>query len=173
MENKEVKREKRSLSALDVFIVILVLLCLAGLALRVALGRDGSLPEDSPKTGEFALTFEIPSLKAQSGSDISAGDVLYTEDGAVFGTLTSQLSVTPARIYSEDADGKYVLSYSSGEGDGALVDVTGVMTVTGYQTGYGFLAGGKTLASPGCEIALHTDRLTFTVRVTDVARVSD
>ena len=167
------KKEKRGLSALDVFVITLAALALAGLVIRIAVGRDGALPEDAPVKGEYAVTFEIASLSATNGSEIQSGDVLYTENGELFGTVSGRLSVTPAKIYTEDADGKYVLSYSGGEGDSATVDVKGVIKTEGYKTDYGFLAGGKIFASPGCELKLHTEKLTAYVRVIDIAKVTD
>ncbi len=172
MDKNENGRTKR-LSALDVFVIVLACLAFAGLVIRIALGRDGALPEDAPVKGEYAVTFEIASLKAIGGSELSSGDMVYTENGEVFGTVSGRLPVTPARIYTEDADGKYVLSYSSGEGDSATVDVKGVIKTEGYKTDYGFLVGGKIFASPGYEITLHTDKLTANVRVIDIAKVTD
>ncbi len=171
METKE--KKKRGWQALDVFVAAAIILALAGFVLSVALGRDGALPEGAPVKGEYAVTFEIRSLSASGGSDLSAGDVMYTESGDVFGTVSGRLSVTPAKIYTEDADGKYVLSYSGGEGDNAAFDVKGVITTEGYKTDYGFLAGGKIFASPGYDLTLHTDKLTASVKVIDIAKVTD
>lgn len=160
-------------SALDVFVVILLVLCVAGLIVRIAVGKEGILPEGAPEKSEWAVGFEVSSLRASSGGDIAAGDVFYTEDGDIFGTVGDQVSVTPAKIFTEDEDGKLVLTYSGAEGgDNSLVDIKGTMTVEGYTVDYGFLAGGKTLATPGSELALHTDRATFTVKILDIAGLS-
>ena len=172
MDKNENGRTKK-LSALDVFVIVLACLAAAGLVVRVAVGRGGALPEDAPVKGEYALTFEISSMKASGGSELVSGDVMYTESGEVFGTVSGRLSVTPAKIYTEDADGKYVLSYSNGEGDSAAVDVKGVIKTEGYKTDYGFLVGGRIFASPGYEITLHTDKLTASVKVIDIAKVTD
>jgi len=163
----------RRVSILDVFVVILLILCVAGLIVRVAVGKDGALPEGAPESGEWAVTFEIPSLKASSGDGFPAGALLYTEDGDIFGTISDQVSVTPAKIYTEDEDGRFVLTYSGSEGDNSLVDIRGTATVEGYEVDYGFFAGGKVLASPGCELTLHTDTATVKARIQDIVRISD
>jgi len=172
--NTNDEKRRRGITALDAVVVILVILCVAGLVIRIAIGRDGVIPEGAPESAEYAVAFEISKLRASSGSDIAAGEVLYTEDGRVFGTVTDQVSVTPAKIYTEDDEGRYILSYSGSEGgDGSLVDIRGTASVEGSEVDYGFLVGSNILATPGREIVLHTDKLTATVRILDVTRVTD
>lgn len=173
MDQKET-RERRRASALDVFVVVIIALCITALIVRVAVGSEGVLPEGAPEKAEYAVTFEIASQKATAGSEITTGEVLYTEDGSVFGTVTSQVSVTPAKIYMEDDDGRIVLTYSGSEGaDANLVDIKGTMSAEGYLLDYGFLVGGKVFASPGYEITLHTERVTAKVRILGITKVSE
>ena len=167
---KEEKKKKR-ITALDVFAVFALLLCLAGLIARLAAGRDGVLPESAPERGEYAVSFEI--ARRRSGTELTSGEIFYTGDDVVFGTLTDQISVTPAAIYKENTEGELILSYSSAEGDGGLVDIRGTLTVTGYPVDYGFLADGKTFFSPNSTLTLHTDKMTADVRITDVAKIGD
>ena len=170
MERKE-KKNKR-ISALDVFAVFTLLLCLAGLVARLISGRDGVLPEKAPARGEYAVSFEIERRRS-TGAELASGEIFFAEDDSVFGTLTDQISVTPAAIYKENADGTLVLTYSSAEGDSALVDVRGTLTVEGYPVDYGFLVEGKTFISPNYTLTLHTDKMTADVRITDVAKIGD
>ncbi len=169
MENKE-KKNKR-ISALDVFAVFTLLLCIAGLVARLIAGRDGVLPEKAPERGEYAVSFEI--ARTRASSELTSGEVFYAADDSVFGTLSDQFSVTPAAIYKENSDGTLVLTYSSSEGDSALVDIRGTMTVEGYPVDYGFLAGGRTFISPNYTLTLHTDKMTTDVRITDVSKIGD
>ncbi len=162
---------KKKITALDVFAVIALLLCLAGLVIRLLTGREGVLPEGAPERGEYAVSFEI--ARHRSGAEFTSGEVFYTEDDSVLGTLADQISVTPAAIWKEDANGNLVLSYSSSEGDGGLVDIRGTLTVEGYPVDYGFLAGGKTFIAPNYTLTLHTDKMTADVRVTDIAKIGD
>ncbi|MBQ7671403.1 MAG: hypothetical protein IJS45_11915 [Clostridia bacterium] len=173
MDQKEA-RERRRAYALDIFVLVIAALCITALIVRVALGSDGVLPEGAPEKAEYALTFEIASQKATAGSEITNGEVLYTEDGTVFGTISSQVSVTPAKIYTEDESGRLVLTYSGSEGaDANLVDIKGTINSEGYMLDYGFLAGGKVFASPGYELTLHTERVTAKVRILGITRVSE
>ncbi|MBR6916862.1 MAG: hypothetical protein IKN38_01640 [Clostridia bacterium] len=174
MNNNADGAVRKRISALDVFVILLMVLCIAGMIVRVSVGREGVMPEGTPKKGSYALSFEISGQRSSLGSELSQGEVFYSEDGKVFGTLTDQVSVTPAKIYSVDDEGKYILGYSSSDGgEGGLVDIRGTMTVEGYQVEYGFLAGGKIFASPNERLTLHTDTSTVTVKVTDVAKIGD
>ena len=165
------KTKKKRIGALDVFAAAALLLCIAALVVRLASGRDGVMPERAPESGEDAVSFEIS--KRRSGAELTSGEVFYTADDSVFGTLTDQISVTPAEIWKENADGALVLTYSSAEGDGGLVDVRGTLTVEGYPVDYGFLADGKTFISPNYTLTLHTDKMTADVRITDIAKIGD
>ena len=167
----DTENRKKRITALDVFAVFALLLCLAGLVARLVSGRDGVMPEGAPERGEYAVSFEIARLR--SGTELTSGEVFYTADDAVFGTLTDQISVTPAAIYKENSDGALVLSYSSAEGDGGLVDIRGTLTVEGYPVDYGFLADGRTFISPNYTLTLHTDKMTADVRITDIAKIGD
>lgn len=163
----------RRVGVLDVFVIILILLCVAGLIVRIAVGRDGVLPEGAPESGEWALSFEISSVRAGVGDGFSVGEVMYTENGEVFGTVSGQVSVTPAKIYSEDEEGRYILSYASSDGgDNSMVDIKGTLTSEGYAVDYGFLVGGKIFASPGSELTLHTEKATCSVKILDIVKIS-
>ena len=171
MEGSKVKNK---ISALDVFVAAVLLLCIAALAARLAAGRDGILPEGAPEKGSFALSFEAPGMRSGSVEALAAGTIVSTEDGDVFGTIADSVSVTPAKLYTEDAEGKYVLSYSPSDGaDGGTVDVRGTLTVEGYFTDSAFLVGGKTGATPNSALTLHTESTTFNVRIMDIAGLGD
>ena len=165
------ENKKRRISTLDVFVAASLILCIAGLVVRLVAGRDGVLPEKAPERGEYAVSFEIE--RRRSGTELTSGEVFYTADDKVFGTLTDQISVTPAVIWKENPEGELVLSYSSSDGDGGLVDIRGTLTVSGYPVDYGFLVDGGAFISPNYTLTLHTDKMTSEVRITDIAKIGD
>lgn len=174
MKDKVNTGKKRGLTPLDVFVILICVICVAGVAVRALVGRDDSLPAPRPESSEYALSFELTGARADAGGYFTVGEALYTEDGVLFGTVRDQVSVTPAKIYSVDEEGHMVLSYSGADnGDGSLVDIKGTLTVEGFEADYGFLAGGKLYAAPNCEITLHTSRTTAHVRVTGITPVGD
>ncbi len=168
---KETKK-RGAPSALDVFAVLLVLLCAAGLALRLTVGREGILPKGVPEKGSYAVTFEIAGFRETAGAELTSGDIFYTEDGSVFGTLSGSVSRIPAKRYTVGEDGTLVVSRST-EGEGAKSDVTGTLTVEGYPVEYGFLASGTTFISPNYRITLHTEKMTAEVRVAGIEKIGD
>ncbi len=166
------KNVKRRVSALDVFIVVLVLMCIAGVIVRVYVGSEGILPVLDPDISEYAVSFEIKQVKASVGGYLSSGEKLWTESGELFGTVSDNVTVTPAQIFFEDKDGKYVSVYSSADnGDNSLVDIKGSVVTEGYMAEYGFLAGGTTYVAPNYEIDLHTEKATVTVIITGISKV--
>ncbi|MBE6562700.1 MAG: DUF4330 family protein [Ruminococcaceae bacterium] len=172
MKNKENAKKGGRVSALDVFIAVLVLMCIAGVIVRVYVGSDGILPVISPELSEYAVSFEVKQAKASVSGYLSAGESLWTEDGTLFGTVSDNITVTPAQIFVEDSDGKYVSVYSSADiGDNSLVDIKGAASVQGYTADYGFLVNGKTYIAPNFEIELHTEKATVTVIVTGISKV--
>ena len=171
MSDSDKKSGKRKVSSLDVFVWAILILCIAGLAIRLFAGREGVLPEGAPESGSFAVSFEIAHQRASSGAELASGAIFYSEDGAVFGTLGDKLSVTPAKEYKENGEGKLTVSYSATEGDASFVDIRGVMTVEGYNVDYGFLAGGRTYVAPNYTIPLHTDTMSASVKITGIVKI--
>ena len=136
MNNASKKEEARRFSTLDVFVVLLLVLCIAGLVIRLTVGRDGVLPKEAPKQAEYAVSFRIEGQRSSVGEEVSSGAILYTEDGAVFGTVASQDSTTPAEIFVVDKDGTVVSEYSKTEGDSSRWDIEGTVAIEGYPGDY-------------------------------------
>ncbi len=172
MKKEEGAKKGGRISALDVFIAVLVLMCIAGVIVRVYVGSEGVLPVLDPEISEYAVSFEIKQVKASVSGYLSAGESLWTSDGTLFGTVGDNVTVTPAQIFVEDSDGKYISVYSSADmGDNSLIDIKGSFSVQGHTADYGFLVNGKTYIAPNYEIELHTEKATVTVTVTGISKV--
>lgn len=172
MKKDNSEKKSRKLSALDVFVIILALMCVAGAAVRFYAGDSGILPISDPEKEEYAVSFEIAQVKTVLGGYIASGENLYNEDGSLFGTVGENVTITPAKLYVEDAEGKYIQIYSSADnGDNSLIDIRGTVSVSGYFTDYGFLADGKTYIAPNYVITLHTNKTTVDVRITDISKL--
>lgn len=169
MNEIEKGRVGRKVSPLDVFAVLLVILCIAALIARAFIGKEGVIPEGAPETEGFTVRFEVQSQNVSLGNSLSSGDILYAEDGSVFGTVENLRSL-PAVIYYENEKGEYA-SYNAPEnGDSSLRDITVTAEAEGYDVDYGYLIGGKTFASPNYEMTLHTETLTLNVRIIDIVK---
>lgn len=172
MKKEEGVKNVRRVSALDIFIVILVLMCIAGVIVRIYVGSEGILPVLDPDIAEYAVSFEVKQAKASISGYLSSGEKLWTENGELFGTVSDNVTVTPAQVFVEDKDGKYISVYSSADiGDNSLVDIKGSVVTEGYMSDYGFLVGGETYVAPNYEIELHTEKATVTVIITGISKV--
>lgn len=172
MKKEENANKTGRISALDVFIAVLVLMCIAGVIVRVYVGSEGILPVLDPEISEYAVSFEIKQVKAPVSTYLGSGESLWTADGELFGTVSDNVTVTPAQIFVEDQDGKYIAVYSSADiGDNSLVDIKGSALTEGYTADYGFLVNGKTYIAPNYEIELHTEKATVTVVITGISEV--
>lgn len=172
MKKEENAKKSGRISALDVFIAVLVLMCIAGVIVRVYVGSEGILPVLDPDISEYAVSFEIKQVKAPVSGYLAPGERLWTADGTLFGTISGNLTVTPAQIFVEDADGKYISVYSSADnGDNSLIDIKGSAMTEGYAADYGFLVNGKTYIAPNYEIELHTEKATVIVIITGISKV--
>lgn len=166
--------KKRKISALDAFVVILLLLCAAGVAIRAYIGNDGVFSEIGKESKDYTVSFEISGITSAVSSYITQGESIYFENGDLLGIVGGGLAVTPAMTFAEDENGKYIQSYASADnGDASLVDVRGTITVSGYKTDYGFLANGKTYLAPNFETVLHTRNVTVTVKITDITAIGN
>ena len=155
-EETKKKTRKRS-SPLDVFTAFVLVLCVAGLIVRAVIGKDGVLPSGAPDTAQYEVEFSITDVKKSLAESVSEGDVLYTEDGEVFGKIDRVISVLP-----------------SGSGDdpaGEPWEVRAIAVCEGYFAEYGFLVNGKIYASPNYELKLHTEKMTVSVTVTDIDKL--
>lgn len=173
---KEIQMEqnkvKKSISALDVFIIILAVLCIAGVAVRLWAGDSGILPINAPEKTEHSVSFEITGIKTVLSSNLTTGEKLYTADGVLFGTVGENVAVTPALLIVEGADGRYTQVFAGADnGDNSLVDIRGTIVTEGYYEDYGYMVGGSVYSAPNSEIVLHTDKAEYTFKITDVAKV--
>ena len=166
MNETENKIIRRKISPLDVFVVILVILSIAGLVARAVIGKEGVLPEKEPSMEEHAVGFKISGIKMTDAASLTNGVVLYAEDGSRFGTISAPPTFTPASVAGK-GDGAPIAGENPADAD--MSDVNGTLMTEGYFTDQGYFVNGKTYASPNWKLTLHTDEMTFTVIITDVS----
>lgn len=170
---KNLTREKRKLNAVDYFILIAVVLCIAGAVLRVVVDRSGGSLSSPVVLEDYVVSFKIENIRNTSTEYLTAGEEFYIDTTKqFFGTLTDNVSVTPALLYIEDANGNYIQTYAPENGDATRVDVRGTMNVSGYMSEGGFLLGGSTPLAANKSFALRTTNLYVTITITDIAKAS-
>ncbi|HHT53942.1 MAG TPA: hypothetical protein GX011_03290 [Clostridiales bacterium] len=177
-ENKEAKARVR-FNILDGIIILVVLLCIAGIVFRYTLmDRLGFAQE----LADFRVTYRIEGVSYTLPGFLGEGDKLYFDDGteagellgvAEFSTYTKQsagnetLLVRPAARYVTDSSGRPVYATFP---EYTLVDAEGAFVCRGAYSSDGyFLLGGKLYLAPGQRITLYTDTVTLHMTITGIS----
>lgn len=177
-EKLTAKQGRVRFTVLDALIILLVLLCAAGIIFRggirdrLGFGREIS---------EFVINFEIYAVDAGLPDYLTPGDALYFGDGVEAGALlgvsdfstntpdeagSAALIVRPATAYMNDILGNIVLSEYP---DGTIIDAKGAIAALGAYSADGYFAlGGERYLSVGQEITLYTGRVTLKLTVTAI-----
>ena len=166
MNNKDyIDQSKKRIAAVDVLIVLLLILCLAGIAVRIAIGENGLFSKD--EKGSYIVSYVIEGEKDEYSSCFSEGCEFYLENGDRFGTLSGNATFTPAKIIGENSRGEAVISYAS---DGT-VDITGALLVSGTMTESGFLLNSNTYIAPNMTVTVQSSDISSEITITDIAKL--
>jgi len=164
---------RKKLNAVDWFLILALVLCLATAGARMLLGPDSTSLQKSAQEENYVVSFKISNIRNSSTRYLTEGETFYMLNPAqVFGTVLGNISVTPALYYMVDAEGSYVPVYAPENGDATRIDVTGTMLVSGITTESGFLAGGTTPLTINKNVTLRSPYLYVTITITDIARAS-
>lgn len=155
---------KRRITAIDVFIILLLCCAAFAVGFKVFAGNAGLFA--GTEEGYY-ISYVIDSADSELGKFITSGTHFYFENEKYFGSVVGDVITTPARVYNENANGEYVLSYSSG----SRVDITGTFHVSGKMTEKGFVCGGEYL-SPGMKINVYGNGVSPSILITDIAKVA-
>lgn len=154
----------RRFAAIDAMIVILLLVCIACVGVRMAVGRGGLLSADGQ--GEYLVSYVVSAIDGEYSDCFAEGKKFYLEDKSEFGTLTAGASFTPAKHYTENADGLYTAVYVT---DGT-VDVRGTALVKGVMTDSGFLLGRSRYIAANSTLTVSSSEITVNITVTDITK---
>ncbi|MGI6167927.1 MAG: hypothetical protein ACOYIA_07330 [Eubacteriales bacterium] len=178
-EGKKGSKSRVSFTILDAIIILVVLLCIAGIVFRYTLMDRLGFREE---LADFQVTFRIEGVSYTLPEFLKEGDRLYFDDGtgagdllgvAKFSSYTKQtagsetLILRPAARYITDSSGMPVYATYP---EYTLVDADGAFVCRGTYSsdGYFLLGGGKYLA-PGQKITLYTDIVTLHMTITGIS----
>ncbi|MBQ2730073.1 MAG: hypothetical protein IJF69_04800 [Clostridia bacterium] len=164
MNKKDEIKTKKKIAAIDVLIVLLLLFCIAGIGVRIAVGDSGMFAKEN--RGEYVVSYVIEGEEDQYSSFFSEGSAFYLENGEMFGTLTGNATFTPAAVRSENSRGEYVHGYAS---DGT-VDIKGTAIVKGTMTETGFLLNSNTYIAPNMTLTVSSSDITVKLLITDITK---
>lgn len=159
--------KKHAVYALDVFIVLLLLFSIGGAAVRAFIGSGtiiGTADED------YYVSYIICNADSSLHEYFSEGAVFYTEDGDAFGTVADLATSTPARIYTEDDEGKFIKGYADPDTNSNM-DISGTFAVKGTMQEDGFRLSGDYLAS-GMKVKVYCSGAATEILITDITKAS-
>lgn len=145
---KNEKNGGRRLRLTDFFLILLFLLCVAGVVFRVWDLNDRAPEESVP----FAVAAEWRNADVRTAACLREGDVLYTAAGEIFGTVTS-VTGTPARVRLREGGALYEGVYP----DDTRCDLRLTVQVNGRLSGGILLRDGTREVNAGQVYRLYSD----------------
>ena len=161
------KKAKTRFNVIDVFIIVLVLLCVFGICFRSQITEWIGIEK---KVEEYQISFEVSEIRHTSSRYFYTGSEVYLDSGdVVVGTINGNCTVLPAKVYVEDAEGALVLTNYPKD---TYVDISGAIKCEGlYKEGRFYLNGTYSLA-PGSSLNVHTEMVDFVMTVTEITKIS-
>lgn len=158
----EKRASKYRFNAIDVFIIVIVILCVLGVYFRSTIsswiGIDKGLKE-------YEISFVINHVKSTSDQYLSTGNEVRMSSGVELGTI-GKCSSLPAKTYVSDTNGDMIeVSYPKD----TYIDITGYIICKGIEKDDGFYLSGTYLLSPGTVISASTEMMDFSFTVTGIS----
>lgn len=163
--SKEEKRNSPFSSGgvfVDIFIILLIAACIAGVVYRCFIYN----PEAGAEQGKaYMVYFEIEDAHESYASYLESGDVVYCADSR------ERLG---ALAVHEQSDENSVLAELPDEQEPDGNSVSGVFrSIPGVMREGTLVLGGSYMLTPGQSLEIYTDTVSFTVRIMRIAKVSE
>ncbi|MBQ7820687.1 MAG: DUF4330 family protein [Clostridia bacterium] len=160
-------KTKLRFNGIDLMIIILIVGCIAGLALRYQLINVIRADSDSKSA---KVSFYLSNIRSTSEDYFNEGDRFYIAgENEEFGTLESGFVFEPAAEYHMKNDGVYVKTSSVN----GRSDMYGSVKAKGLFTEDGeFLLNGTKYIAPGSELSLYSGNIEITVMLTNVEPIA-
>jgi len=167
--NQEKGRKKR-LGALDICILTAILLCVIGVAARMAFRGESALAQDTPLES-YTVYFSIENIRESSIVCFEEGMPFYIQDSEeFFGTLQAIPTTTPAKNIYTDENGNMIVTYNDTDDDRvSRIDAEGAFTISAKKDAQGRIwLGGNTYIAPYKELYLHSRLLSIKIRIISI-----
>ena len=159
------KRSERRFNAIDVFIVVLVLLCILGVVFRSQISEWIGVEKN---VEEYEMSFEVSDIRYTSGKYFQSGSEVYLYSGnALLGTIDGNCTILPAEVYVDGPDGAPVKVSCPKD---TYIDVIGVIKCLGIEKDGAFYLNGTYAIATGSEIKVCTEMICFVITVTGISK---
>ncbi len=157
-------QENKRFNLMDVIIILLALLCIAGIIIRV--GRF-DIFDKGEILNRYNIRFSISNIAYTSEEYLIPGTLRLADHDMNLGTFTGVESSTPAVVYLNNEQGRLVRVQYPPE---TRIDVIGNVTVDGKTEGNNFLLDGKVQLLPGCTYRVQSEYMDFTIKILDIEK---
>ena len=159
------KRSGRRFNIIDVFLIVLVILCVLGIYFRGQIVEKIGIDKDLQ---EYTVSFKIEEIRYTSADYLQSGNAVYFDGGNIlFGTIDGKCQERPAEVYIDGADGVPVkVNYPKD----TYIDVLGRIKCDGLMKEDGFYLNGTYSLAPGSTVKVRTEMLNFTIIITDISK---
>lgn len=166
-----VMENKKRLGALDVFIIVIILVCVGSVGFRIFNNRTSELGE-STQLENYVVSFKVMGIRDSSARNyITKGTKFYLKDSnAYIGSISDgNITITDAMKYYDILDGTTVSASNTATGELYKVDVEASFDVQGKVDSNGrFLLGGNQYIGVNQELQIYSKYLSITILVTGI-----
>lgn len=185
MENKT----KKKLNKVDIVILLLLVLCLVGVALRFVVIKTTPDPDTNPDVPaeEYILSFITRDHRYNTLDFLKADtEFRFYETNNVFGKIASA-NKSPAQKWYYNSEGEYIMVYNDAENEEKLADPFAQSIAARYDIDGTILVKGKYNADgvfiiEGSEkinvvlnkpFLLRSDEMIISVHITDITKLGE
>lgn len=163
----EAKKRRFRFNILDVVILIILVACVLGIAVRYNV-VDKINTKSTLQQAE--IEFLIKDIKPTSAQAIKEGSAFYwTENGITLGKVkTGGITITPAEKFVTNIDGKWLKTTNEERND-----VRVLLQAEGLMTDSGFMLSGTQYLAPGKEMLIGSSEISVNVTITDIKIVTN
>lgn len=155
----------KRLSAIDAFIVLILIASVAGVGFKVFVGNVGLFAGEKQ---EYYVSYVIDAADKAVKDSLTEGTQFYRENEVLFGSVTGEVRTTPSKIYNVDSNGEYVVSHYP---DGTKSRIEGTFLVRGTMTDKGFVCADDYVCA-GMTVRIYGGGVATDILITDVVKVS-
>lgn len=161
--NRETKKGI-AFGVLDVFLILLIIVSAAGIAVRYVLTDQNGILAVTPTKTSAAVQVLITSIEDTSAVHFYEGAVFTVGEKGETGEILN-VNEKPAEYYTENEEGELFVAYD----ESGKKDVRCTVTVSGYYRDGIFLLGGVEPMLPGASVALSSGDVKVTALIIDSA----
>ena len=159
------KNRSRRFNIIDVFLIVLVILCVLGIYFRAEIADKLGIEKDLE---EYKISFKVNEIRYPSAEYIQSGNTVYFENGnVIFGTIDGKCQERPSEVYIDGPDGAPVKVIYPKD---TYIVLLGKIKCMGIMKEDGFCLDGTYSLAPGSTVNVRTEMLNFTIIITDISK---